>query len=253
MVTMSQPFFSSRKWIKVWINEWREGTLRWQATDFQRAFWIDLLALAGRSRYPGIVCAGKDADKVVGYPTSFLAPNSGITEENIKETLDLFKSKGMVTYSTSLSYHGATLYAVTITNWKKYQSDYEANKTYQKTYRARKKASSSSTERLTSQLVERKSLEGDLEVEKEGEEDKEAEATTSAFAAISCKPFGGPKFKEFWTNEYLNHDGGSWADAMERVAEKCQANRVKVPGRFFAHKREIEKLEAEQTYKRHPL
>src|SRR5437762_7280059 len=109
MPDMSQPFFSSRKWIKVWINEWREGTLRWQATDFQRAFWIDLLALAGRSRYPGIVCAGKDAENIIGYPAAFLAPNSEITPQNIEETLKLFESKGMLTYSTSYSVQGDAL------------------------------------------------------------------------------------------------------------------------------------------------
>ena len=97
---MSQPFFSSRKWVKVWINEWREGTLRWQATDSQRAFWIDLLALAGRSRYPGIVCAGKDGESVVGYPATFLAPNSGMTADNVETTLQFFASKGMISYST---------------------------------------------------------------------------------------------------------------------------------------------------------
>src|SRR5271157_5568929 len=110
---MTQPFFSSRKWIKVWINEWRDGTLRWQASDFQRAFWIDLLALAGRSRYPGIVCAGMDNDTIVGYPAAFLAPNSGITSENIGPTLEMFKAKNMVTYTTSQSPQGETLYAIT--------------------------------------------------------------------------------------------------------------------------------------------
>jgi len=178
---MSQPFFSSRKWIKVWINEWREGTLRWQATDSQRAFWIDLLTLAGRSRYPGIVCAGMDSDKTVGYPAAFLAPNSGITAESVQATLDLFVSKNMVSYSTSKSAQGDTLYAVTITNWKKYQSDYDANRMYQRNYRARKKASSGSTDRLTSQLDARKTLDLEVDLEKEKETHKERDFATPAF------------------------------------------------------------------------
>lgn len=173
---MAQPFFSSRKWIKLWINEWRDGTLRWQATDAQRAFWVDLLTLAGRSRYPGIVCAGRDGpneENIVGYPIQFLSPNSSIkTEEEAKEILDLFASRKMLSYTVSKSANGDKLFAVTISNWKQYQSDYEANRKYQQTYRAKKrKASSSSPNRLTSQLGARKSLEVELEVEKEGEEE----------------------------------------------------------------------------------
>ena len=140
---MTQPFFSRRKWIKLWINEWRDGTLRWQATDSQRAFWIDLLTLAGRSRYPGVVCAGKDGPKeenIVGYPVHFLSPNSSIkTEEEAREILDLFSSREMVSYTTSESANGQTLFAVTILNWKQYQSDYDANRKYQQKYRAKKR------------------------------------------------------------------------------------------------------------------
>jgi hypothetical protein len=258
MSNITQPFFSSRKWIKVWITEWRDGTLRWQATDFQRAFWIDLLTLAGRSRYPGIVCAGKDASKVVGYPASFLAQNSQITAGNIEETLDLFKLREMLTYTKSKSVNGETLYAITITNWKKYQSDYDSNKKYQQSYRERKKASSPAsslhTGCLTSQLVERKTLEREVDLEGDKEGDKEeAEATAAAFHAFKCEPFGPKKFQTILREEFDAMNGDNWSDMMERVAVRSKESGVKVPGRFFAHKREVEKLEAPCAYRSTPL
>lgn len=52
--------------IKLWVNEWLDGTTRFQMSGAQRAFWIDLLAMAGRSRFPGIICAGMDGELYVG-------------------------------------------------------------------------------------------------------------------------------------------------------------------------------------------
>ena len=62
------PGFGKRSWVKLWTNEWLDGTTRYQMSDAQRAFWIDLLAMAGRSRFPGVICSGKDGKNFVGYP-----------------------------------------------------------------------------------------------------------------------------------------------------------------------------------------
>ena len=168
-MSFEQPFFSNRKWIKVWISEWLEGTLRWQATPEQRALWIDLLTLAGKSRYPGIVCAGRDGENgehLVGYPAVWIAPSwPGVTDEQMKTALDFFSSKGMLSYEVSTGVTKQPLYAVMITKWKQYQSDYEANKKYQKKYREKRRSSSPSKPCLTSPLDERKTLDLDLEVE----------------------------------------------------------------------------------------
>jgi hypothetical protein len=56
--------FGKRSWVKLWTNEWLDGTTRYQMSDAQRAFWIDLLAMAGRSRFPGIICAGRDGQNL---------------------------------------------------------------------------------------------------------------------------------------------------------------------------------------------
>jgi hypothetical protein len=251
---MSQPFFSSRKWIKVWINEWREGTLRWQATDSQRAFWIDLLALAGRSRYPGIVCAGMEGDKVVGYPASFLAPNSEITAANIEDTLKLFETQGMITFTTSKSVNGATLYAITITNWKKYQSNYEANRKYQKDYRQKKKKAQARPQ-ASSQTVER--LDARNPLESEVEKEKEGEKSSSSIVHGSRKP---ARSRPMMTTDDLkkivlgksDDQGGVIANAIDIIVERAVASGIQIHSpkyieqalqRFdFAHGQDHEEL-----------
>jgi hypothetical protein len=64
------PAQGRRTWIKLFVHDWLEGTTRYQMSDAQRAFWIDLLAMAGRSRFGGIVCSGKDGEQLIGYPLS---------------------------------------------------------------------------------------------------------------------------------------------------------------------------------------
>ena len=57
-----KPLYGKRTWVKLWVSEWLDGTTRFQMSGAERAFWIDLLAMAGRSRHPEVVCAGKDGD-----------------------------------------------------------------------------------------------------------------------------------------------------------------------------------------------
>ena len=164
MSTFTQPFFTNRKWIKLWIWPWRDGTLRWEASYAQRSFWIDLLAFAGSSRYPGLVCAGKDGpkgEKTVGYPTAFLAPGWPESEGPLEKTIELFRDRGMIEFEKTVNSSGLELFSITICNWKRYQSDYDANKQYQKTYRDRKKKLGSSLKKVEgdkqpSQLDDRK-------------------------------------------------------------------------------------------------
>jgi hypothetical protein len=86
-----KPTQGKRTWVKLWVNEWLDGTTRFQMSGAQRAFWIDLLALAGRSRYPGIICAGKDNDTFVGYPLKTLSALDAGGEIDILGTLELFE------------------------------------------------------------------------------------------------------------------------------------------------------------------
>lgn len=125
-----KPTMGRRAWVKLWVNDWLEGTTRYQMIDAQRAFWIDLLAMAGRSRFGGVVCSGKDGERYVGYPISKF---QGLLSEplDILGTLQLFERTGKIT----MQVHGEgdrKLYVIFITNWARYQSEYERTKKYRK-------------------------------------------------------------------------------------------------------------------------
>ena len=118
-----------RNWVKLWVNEWLDGTTRYQMSGAQRAFWIDLMAMAGRSRQPGIVCSGKDGDHFVGYPlTHFQALDAG-QEIDVLVTFKLFEDTNKITVEVT-SEMPIKLYKVTILNWEKYQSEYGRQKAY---------------------------------------------------------------------------------------------------------------------------
>lgn len=42
-------------WIKLWTEEWLDGSVRAELEPDERGIFIDLLALAGRSRQPGVI------------------------------------------------------------------------------------------------------------------------------------------------------------------------------------------------------
>lgn len=137
-----KPTQGKRAWVKLWTNEWLDGTTRYQMTDTQRAFWIDLLAMAGRSRLPGIVCAGRDGDKLVGYPLyRFASLMAGPQQIDIEATLTLFEQTGKVKVSVT-SEGPPKLFAIELLNWKKYQSDLDAQAERARNYRSRKKVAS---------------------------------------------------------------------------------------------------------------
>jgi len=93
------------------------------------------------------------------------------------------------------------------------------------------------------------------------EEEAAASAPSSveivrAFAAIDCKPFGPPEFREAWSNAYSKVETDQdpvWSEVMEAAIERCSGLGAKVPGKFYLHKREIEKMEVQARYRRTPL
>lgn len=156
------PRFGSRSWVKLWVNEWLEGTTRYQMTDGQRAFWVDLLAMAGRSRSGGVVCSGKDGDRWIGYP---LVKFQGLLSESIPilETLDLFKSTGKITFQ--VDGNSPKLYTIFISNWTRYQSEYERQKK-SRTKRVTPDYRDKLQAKLQARTRERYTTEGEVEVDK---------------------------------------------------------------------------------------
>jgi hypothetical protein len=91
------------------------------------------------------------------------------------------------------------------------------------------------------------------------EEEAAASAASSveivrAFEALDCKPFGPPEFQQAWTRAWSQAETGSvWSEVMEAAIGRCSDLRVKVPGKFYMHKRKIEELEVQARYRRTPL
>jgi hypothetical protein len=109
------PLGESRPWIKLWVTPWLDGTTRYEMSGSQRAFWVDLLAQAGRSRIAGIISPGQVNGRLLGYPLAwfhgFQPPDI-----DVMATLELFQSTGKI----ELINVGDRI-AVKILNWDKYQ------------------------------------------------------------------------------------------------------------------------------------
>ena len=161
------PRFGRRTWVKLWVNEWLDGTTRFEMTDAQRAFWIDLLAMAGRSRFPGIVCAGKTPDgKLIGYPVNKY--QSLMSEPiDVEETLALFVRTGKVRIEVTAS-EPLRLLAIELLNWNKFQSEYNRQKPYRTAKRKRLQEGDSESDNQSNKTE----VEVDVEGEVEGETEK---------------------------------------------------------------------------------
>lgn len=122
------PRFGKRSWVKLWVNEWLDGTTRFEMSDAQRAFWVDLLAMAGRSRFPGIICAGQINGRFIGYPINKF--QSLMSEPiDVEQTFELFASNGKI--SIEITAESPTkLYKIELCNWTRFQSEYQRQKPY---------------------------------------------------------------------------------------------------------------------------
>lgn len=264
-----KPTQGKRAWVKLWTTEWLDGTTRYQMTDAQRAFWIDLLAMAGRSRIPGIICAGRDEDCLVGYPLNrFSSLMAGPID--VEATFALFERTGKVKI-TITSEGPPKLFSIALLNWKKYQSDLDAQAERARNYRSRKKQSSGSvtsasrdhhatvTVRHAGEVEEE--TETEIEREKRQRQTKEVSASapspaiiTQAFYVLGHKPFGPKEFQTIWAQEWSAVGADpNWTDVMEQTIQRCKSMSVKVPGLFYKHKHAIETGEVQMRYKATPL
>ena len=128
-----------RSWVKLWINEWLDGTTRYEMSGAQRAFWIDLLALAGRSRSPGIICAGRDGERFIGYPLKVFSALDAGEEIDVVATFELFERTGKITVEVTAE-SPTKLYKISICSWDRYQSEYLRQKSYRQGHKPKTKS-----------------------------------------------------------------------------------------------------------------
>jgi hypothetical protein len=272
------PSFGKRKWIKLWTTEWLDGTTRYQMTGAQRAFWVDLLAMAGASRFPGIICAGKDGASFVGYPlTRFQALVSDPID--VAATLELFERTGKIEIETT-SDGPPKAVKIEIVNWDKYQDHLLTGAERTKRWRDKKKGrdvhrdgdrdarrdapATRSVTRVTGVEVDG---EGDGDGDGDGDGEEAARASivenskrpgaasenltaAAAFSAIGFdKPVGDLKFKTLLVGKYEERIGTreTRSDFVEAVLQECQGRGIRVPPQVYAMKRRLEEEDLAET------
>ena len=106
-----------RPWLKLWAVESLEGSIRYQLSAAERGTWYDMLVLARICGQDGTI-ADRDSRP---YPHTFVANRLNIPLELFETTLAKCIDEGRVTENEK---------GIHITNWKKYQSEYERQKKY---------------------------------------------------------------------------------------------------------------------------
>ena len=109
----------SRKWIKLYCENWIEGTLREESPEL-RGIWADILALAGDGHYgdSGII----QLSNGIAYTDGQIAGILRISEELWGRS----KNRLIDTNRIEITPNGA----ISIVNWSKYQSEYDRQKGY---------------------------------------------------------------------------------------------------------------------------
>jgi len=171
-----------RPWVKLYCREWLTSTVRLNLTEQDRSRFIDLLAMAGDSKVPGVVCAGYENGQLVGYPVDWIGSMMRCTVEELRKTLEKLTKSGRVTISQTKS----DLVEMTspdsnpiirITGWNKFQSEYlrqiqsgRGNLKLQSSLQIDEQTSASSLHSPQTEVE----VEREVEVEVERETDKEA-------------------------------------------------------------------------------
>jgi len=106
-----------KRWVKMWVNECLDGTIRLDFTPDERGVWYDLIILAGRMRQDGLIAAGPG----MPYPRRWIAGTLNITEELLESTLQKCFETGRISEDGD---------GLRIINWKMYQSEYDRQKPY---------------------------------------------------------------------------------------------------------------------------
>jgi hypothetical protein len=197
--------FGKRQWVKLWVGEWLDGTTRYEMTGAQRAFFIDLLALAGRSRHPGFIYAGESAGRVIGYPLGFFQALDASGELDVAATLQLFETCGKIRVEATQE-APVKLMRIEVINWGRYQSNLAGQAERARRYRENK-ATSRDASRNASRLrhaQESRSVTGvEVEVEVEGDKEKPSLSKPAGLDRQVSKPTRRKEpspagFNDFW-------------------------------------------------------
>ncbi len=231
VLVTNNPIGAGRKWIKLWVDPWLDGTTRYMNTGSERAFWVDLLAEAGRSRFPGYVCPGIEHGELIGYPLPWY--QSKQPDLDIFPTLEKFASQAKIAYT--ITCRNPICVVVQILNWDKYQSPIDDATRARMSRDRKKKKPLTSTSRQNVTESHDETSHSDRTREEKIREDKrreEAEAEENALRAKVAaaaaviehafqfleygEPFGSLLFQLEWANTVQQ------AEANRELTEECR-------------------------------
>jgi len=109
-----------RSWVKFWVNECLDGSIREELKPDERGIWYDLIMYSAKCRTPGII----SANETQPISRRRLAGILNITEELLNTTIEKCVDSGR------LRVDKAGL--IQIVNWTKYQSESDRVRSYSK-------------------------------------------------------------------------------------------------------------------------
>lgn len=119
------------RWVRLWTQETLYGTTNRELTLEERAIWFEMLALAGDSPTPGIICVSPG----VSFTDAQLSSILGASEALIRQA----KTKLSDPEINKININGTG--CIQIANWPRYQAEFnreEYQREYMRSYRKRK-------------------------------------------------------------------------------------------------------------------
>lgn len=108
---------SRRTWVKLHVTGWLHGSIRWQFTSEERGVWADLIALAGEIGQNGAICDNDGRP----LPREFIANQLNIKQILLDRVIAKCRHEGRIADTDN---------AIELTNWPRYQSEYDRQKKY---------------------------------------------------------------------------------------------------------------------------
>jgi hypothetical protein len=193
------------KWIRIWPHAWFDSSMRVELTNAERAFWVDVIALAGKSRIPGVICS--DPEGKVGYPLPMLSSLLvSWTPQEVTSVLEKLEKTQRVQVEHTALLSGEDGWIVRVTNWEKWQSESQRVQKYRNTSRSEKRNQRSL---ITNNSCTSGRIEVEVEVEEEVEEEKKK---TKAQAAPSPLAFDDKLLRVSKSQDNTLAEAFPWVD-----------------------------------------